>query len=58
MRFGFLNTLEDPDNESYADLLDDLREQAGSAIKVSLTISGLPSTTLAPTGEIPRLILS
>ena len=28
MRFGFLNTLEDPDNESYADLLDDLREQA------------------------------
>ena len=28
MRFGFLNTLEDPYTASYADLLDNLREQA------------------------------
>ena len=28
MRFGFLNTLEDPQCESYSGLLDDLREQA------------------------------
>ena len=28
MKFGFLDTLEDPQRESYSSLLDDLREQA------------------------------